>query len=94
MCTFLTLYKTNTVCQKIFYSLIETEAEQVPPPRKKLQLKLVTLTASSNTQTAHYRQNKTQDVPKKYPCCPQNICYTIQSSLLVMTIHRISAMFS
>lgn len=76
MCTFLTLYKTNTVCQKIFYSLIETEAEQVPPPWKKLQLKLVTLTASSNTQTAHYQQNKNQDVPKKYPCCPQNICYT------------------
>ena len=37
---------------------------------------MVTLTASSNTQTAHYQQNKNQDVPKKYPCCPQNICYT------------------
>lgn len=64
--------------------------------KKISHLKLVTLTASSNTQTAHYQQNKNEDVPKKYPCCPQNICYTEynQSSLLVMTIHRISAMFS
>lgn len=45
--------------------------------KKKSHLKLVTLTAFRNTQTAHHQQNKPQDVSeKKNPCCPQNICYT------------------
>lgn len=76
--------------------------------KKVSRLKLVTLTASSNTQTAHYQQNKPQDVPKKYPCCPQNICYTeynqvywlwqfiefLQCFLEMRTVHCCSASHS
>lgn len=78
----ISLYKTNTVCQK--YSVLFNRNRSWPgststEKKKKTHLKLVTLRAFCNTQAAHCQQNQTQDVSKKKKinrCCPQNICYT------------------
>lgn len=100
MCTSVTLYKTNTVCQKYRFILYLkqklTRFHLHGKEKKKSHLKLVTLTAFRNTQTAHHQQNKPQDVSekKKSMLSSKYLLHRIQSSLLVMTIHRISAMFS